>query len=833
MRRFITQTASALTLAVTLLCGPAGATAGQAQGRLYTTDDLLDQAAFGRATIDPTDRWILFEKQAPYSAVRRYDYGLFRGASTSVLWIADALSGAPATPLLPPSEGAGHMLGDWSPSGRKLLIYRLQDEAWRLGVFDLASRSVEWLDVRPEAGGYGRVVQWRSDDQLVLIDRRETTLPFVIGWDTDAMDLTRRRWALQASGAAPSLTVMGSGAFQADTPVSPVSDLVQLDLKSGRKTVLSTGRFFDLELSPDGGQLAAMTLGEMPPVDPDRPLWPVDKPERRHVQIIDLARGTIATPCDGCAVAPFLMGWSADSRRLLVWMTGPNGPASGELAALRPDGQVETFDRAGLEPDVGATSVASFTAVRAVWQGDRPVLRARRGTQGRYDWHRLGREAPVNLTGTLTTAPSRIDAVDHNDLLAIADGAAWRLTPAGQARRETALGELRPFAPFDVLDAPRLALNTPRRGASVLAVRHRGRLTPVHAGWRTPIVDDATLLVTPLAGSDRQVVEETERNGVRSLVLRRSHGEQRTLATLNTHLADVRFAQPLAVAHSGPDGGPLTSWLYLPTKAVSGRIPLVVLTYPGRPSRPQTDPAEFNTELNLQLLTAAGYAVLTPSVPKPFYPDEPAKGLADQVLAVVDATLAQHPELDGDRLVYWGQSFGGYSGLVVATQTRRFKSIIVAASVSNLAEKWGEFAPWNRADPRWGISMRHGAGWTETSQGGMGGPPWSDPDRYVRNSPLFQAGAIETPILIMHGERDMGLGQAESLFSALWRQNKDARFITWWGEGHTVDSAANLREMYRQIFVWLNDTGVGPADAPTAQTAPPTAEASSPAGPPT
>lgn len=76
----------------------------------------------------------------------------------------------------------------------------------------------------------------------------------------------------------------------------------------------------------------------------------------------------------------------------------------------------------------------------------------------------------------------------------------------------------------------------------------------------------------------------------------------------------------------------------------------------------------------------------------------------------------------------------------------------------------------------------------------------------MRNSPLFNAGAIETPILVMQGERDMGLGQAESLFTALWRQNKDVRFVTWWGEGHTVESVANLREMYRHILTWLEET---------------------------
>lgn len=829
MRTLFAKAAGVLTLAMALLCGPSWATQAEQPGRDYTIDDLLNQAAFGRTTIDPTQRWIVFEQSAPYSEIDRYDLGLFTRASSNVLWIADAAGDGPAERLLPVSEGRGHVLGDWSPSGRRLLIFRLQQDRWSLGVLELATRTVRWLDVHPDAGGYGRVVQWRSEDELVLIDRREDELPFVIGWDPQAEVLTRERWATQASGRAPSLTLMGAGAFSADTPVSPESDLIRLDLRSGAKAVLSTGRFFDLELSPDRDHVAAMTLGSMPPVDQDRPLWPVDKPERRHIRIITLGTGAVVHPCGHCEVAPFLMSWSPDSRRVLVWLTGPNGPVSGDLAAVRPDGGMETFDRFGLEPDVTATRVASFTAVRAVWQGDRPVLRARRGASARDDWHRLEPGRALNLTAAMAAAPNRIDTIDQGDLIGVADGSAWRIGPTGRPTRMSSAVDLRPFAPFDVLDAPRITYNTPTTGAFLLGLNGAGRLEPAGASWPAP--RDEGSLVTPVTGSPAQVVEEIERNGVRRLTLRRPDGRVRVLSTLNAYLDQVRFAVPVAVPHTGSEGEALTSWLYLPTRPAEGPFPLVVLTYPGLATTAQRDPAEFATQLNLQQLTAAGYAVLTPSVVRPFHPAEPASGLADQVLAVVDAALALHPELDGGRLIYWGQSFGGYGGLVVATQTDRFRSIIVSASMSNMAAKWGEFAPWNRADPRWGISMRHAAGWTEQSQGAMGGPPWSDSDRYVRNSPLFQADRIRTPILIMHGERDMALGDAESLYSALWRQNKDVRFITWWGEGHTVESPANLREMYRQILGWLDETA-GPTPAAPTSLARSSGEASSRPGRP-
>jgi len=830
MRNIIANTARVLALALVLLCG--GQAAAQDRTRPYTLDDLLNQASFGAVSIDPTERWIVYEQSGPYAASPRFDYALYTRAASTTLWIADAKSGEPPRRLLPASEGEGHVLGDWSPSGRRLLVFRLKGDRWSLGVFDLETRVIRWLDVDPDGGGFGRVVQWRSDDELVLFDRHTSDLPFVMGWDAGAMALTQDRWRRQATGSASSGTVMGSGRFRDETPVSPDVDLVSLDLVSGQKTVLSTGRFIDLELSPDRSRIAAMTQGDMPPIDQTRPLFPVDKPEERHVRIVDLESGTVVRPCGDCALAPHLMGWSPDSRRVLVWMTGPNGPTSGELAALGIDGEMETYDRFGLEPDVGANPVASFTAVRALWQGGRPVLRAHGRGGERYDWYRLERLRAVNLTEELKTAPARIDVAETEDLVGVTDGAVWRIGPQGRIQRLSDSEDLRPYSPFDILDAPRVRYNEPAAGGPYPATDAGGRVVSVGARWRAPppAADDA--LIVPVALSRDLAVEEVEINGVRSLRMRGRSLAGRTLATINGHLADVRFSKPVPVAHTGPDGQALTSWLYLPTRPVEGRIPLVVLAYPGRVSQPQRDPAEFMTELNFQQLTAAGYAVLTPSVPRPFYPAEPAIGMADQLLAVVDVALEEHPELDGDRLVYWGQSFGGYSGLVVATQTVRFRSIIVQAVVSNLAQKWGEFAPWNRGDPRWGISMRHDAGWVEASQGAMGGPPWSDPARYTRNSPLFQADRIQTPILVMQGERDMGLGQAESLFTALWRQNKDVRFVTWWGEGHTVESAANLREMYRQIFAWLEETVGKPELATASSDEPSSAEASSRPGPP-
>src|SRR3546814_12237814 len=63
----------------------------------------------------------------------------------------------------------------------------------------------------------------------------------------------------------------------------------------------------------------------------------------------------------------------------------------------------------------------------------------------------------------------------------------------------------------------------------------------------------------------------------------------------------------------------------------------------------------------------------------------------------------------------------------------------------------------------------------ETSQGGMGAPPWDDPERYLRNSPLMHVKDIETPIMLLSGDRDYVQKQpAEEFLTALRSEERRA-----------------------------------------------------------
>jgi len=300
------------------------------------------------------------------------------------------------------------------------------------------------------------------------------------------------------------------------------------------------------------------------------------------------------------------------------------------------------------------------------------------------------------------------------------------------------------------------------------------------------------------------------RNGVRTLVLA-SNDRAAVIETLNDGLRDVTPAAERPLVRRAADGREITDWLFLPAFArKTAHLRLVVIPYPGmefgRASPPDVGPAAERYHASVQLLVGHGYAVLMPSMPAEPSPSGKAIRFAANVDAAVDGAIATGM-IDPKRIALWGHSYGGYAAAEIATRSCRYASIIASAGVYDLGADVGTFDPTLRLAPEEGTTIGWNFAWAETGQGGLGVTPWQDPYRYIANSPYYQAGQIVTPMLIIAADRDGSpMAGAEELFSALFRQNKDAELVTYWDEGHVVGSPANVRDLYRRVFAWLDDT---------------------------
>jgi dipeptidyl aminopeptidase/acylaminoacyl peptidase len=231
--------------------------------------------------------------------------------------------------------------------------------------------------------------------------------------------------------------------------------------------------------------------------------------------------------------------------------------------------------------------------------------------------------------------------------------------------------------------------------------------------------------------------------------------------------------------------------------------------------------------------------VLVPSLPTPRADPGPMADLGPRLVAIVDAAAADpvlRGAFDPARVALWGYSFGGYTVDAAIGQTDRFRAAIAIAGPSEFISQWETMPALHRSVPEEGLMINWSAGSVETGQEEMGAPPWVDAQRYLANSPVMAADRIHTPLLLIHGDQDaVPLTQSEAMFSALYRQDKDAILVTYWGEGHAFTSPGNVRDLFARAFSFLDahfatagaaenpvNREDGPASgAPTPQPSPP------------
>ncbi len=771
--------------------------------RPFTADDLLAAEEFGQVGFSPDGGHLVFERLAGQALSGPFDQDVATGYRRSRLYVVDLRRNGPALPLLPSTLGEGQIAGPFSPDGTRMAMMRFAGDRFEAGVVTLESGAVQWLGVTPELGWLGQTIAWRNKNELVIAARADGDAPMRFRIGAGQRGALPALWAATAAGKEPSVRVVGSGARLAKMAPSPTGGLVIVDTKSGEVRRLAEGEFYDLEISPDGDQVAAMQRLEPIQAPADWPLFVAGDFQRRNLVIADLTSGAVTAPCPTCHLSTHLIAWSADSRELLVYGAIDGPYRSGGYIRLARDIAPRLVATPGLAPVVDRTS-EGYEIPRGAWLGAAPLIRARPMAGGRADWWRLGTDGPVNITRRLPGEPGGLAGRQGDAVLMLAAGSAWQVNAGG---RVTKL-----FPATMVVPAP----------APGLSNRLKVNAAAGPAWFRTPTDQDApdllrssdrrqiTLSSAPgrslalLAGARTAAQVRRAADGPMSLDLLEPDGTRRTLLQLNEPLLAVDFAQTLLLpTKTGED----SHVLLLPAHTPPGhRPPLVVIPYPGLVYDAAPEPygrGAGRFSVNAEVLAGAGFAVLLPSLPR--VPGEPGAGLAEQILAAVDQA-SETGLVDGERLGLVGHSFGGYASLMAAAQSPRFKTVIASAAPSDLAAMYGAFDPHLETEVQDGLNLNANFGWSELGQAGLKVPPWRDPELYRRNSPYALADQITAPVMLIHGDGDfVRLSQAQAMFAALYRQGKDAELVTYFGEGHIVSSPANLRDMYRRMIAWLRD----------------------------
>ncbi len=233
----------------------------------------------------------------------------------------------------------------------------------------------------------------------------------------------------------------------------------------------------------------------------------------------------------------------------------------------------------------------------------------------------------------------------------------------------------------------------------------------------------------------------------------------RLLHDLNPWIADRAVIRPREGWIDRPDGTRVQYWVMRPDIETDVQTPLL-LSIHGGPSS-MWGPADPTMWLEWQLAAAWGLGVVYANprgsggygeaFQRANHQDWGA-GPAGDCLAALDAVMDE-PWVDADQLVVTGGSYGGFLTAWIVSRDHRFKAAVAQRGVYDLATFFGE-----------GNAFR-------LVEWAFGGHPF-DPrfrELMTRESPFHAAADIRTPLLVMHGEKDLrtGVSQSAMLFRAV------------------------------------------------------------------
>ncbi len=241
------------------------------------------------------------------------------------------------------------------------------------------------------------------------------------------------------------------------------------------------------------------------------------------------------------------------------------------------------------------------------------------------------------------------------------------------------------------------------------------------------------------------------------------------------------------------DGTPIQYFVTRPAK-VAGKLPTLLWIH-GGPIGMSSD--AWHWRWNPLLAVAAGYAVVQPNprgstgfgqdFVQGIWGNVWGKQCYEDLMAVTDA-IEKRPDVDADRIMAMGGSFGGYMTNWIGTQTQRFKCLITHACVTTMAQFTG--------------TTDHPAWWYLE----MGGEdPYAEPDRFDRYAPIRHIKQWKTPALIIHGELDYRcpINEGLNLFEALQYHCVPSELLIFPDENHWILKPRNIVAWYETVLGFI------------------------------
>lgn len=235
----------------------------------------------------------------------------------------------------------------------------------------------------------------------------------------------------------------------------------------------------------------------------------------------------------------------------------------------------------------------------------------------------------------------------------------------------------------------------------------------------------------------------------------------------------------------------LTKWKTFSGKETEGLIykpenfdpakkyPLLVYfyeTHTGNKNR-YNIPAPSASIINISYCVSNEYIVFVPDIR--YQTGQPGEDAYDYIISGTEM-MEKKGYIDTNRMALQGQSWGGYQTAYLITRTgKKFRAALAGAPVANMTSAYGGI--------RWKAGINRSMQY-ENGQSRLGVTMWENRDAYIKNSPLFFADKIETPLLIMNNDNDGAVPwyQGIEFYIALRRLRKPVWMLVYNGEEHNL-----------------------------------------------
>jgi dipeptidyl aminopeptidase/acylaminoacyl peptidase len=318
----------------------------------------------------------------------------------------------------------------------------------------------------------------------------------------------------------------------------------------------------------------------------------------------------------------------------------------------------------------------------------------------------------------------------------------------------------------------------------------------IHSGKKRPLQQGGfnySMMVQKAKNADRWIFTRENFQTFPDLVYSPDLQKIKTISQANPQQAEILWGTAELTDWTALDGQHLQGVLIKPAGFdPKKKYPMITYFYERMTDQLHHHwvPGYSRSMLNFTQLASRGFLVFIPDIPYRIgYPGESAKNsIIPGITALVDKGF-----VDKENLGVQGHSWGGYQIAYLVTQTNIFKCAESGAPVVNMVSAYGGI--------RWETGMSRMFQYEHT-QSRIGGTLWDKPLRYLENSPIFFIDKVNTPLLIMHNDKDGAVPwyQGIEFYMALRRLNKPAWLLNYNEEGHGLSKYQNRKDFQLRML---------------------------------